>query len=99
MSTALSLGYSPCPNDTFIFYALVHGKIATAGLHFTEPHLADVEQLNQWALAGQLDVTKMSFHAFGHVQDQYCVLAAGSALGRGCGPLLIARSAIEAGQL
>ena len=92
MNTALSLGYSPCPNDTFIFYALVHGKTATGGLHFSEPLLADVEQLNQWALAGRLDVTKMSFHAFGHVQDQYCVLAAGSALGRGCGPLLIARS-------
>ncbi len=93
MNTALSLGYSPCPNDTFIFYALVHGKTATSsGLHFSEPLLADVEQLNQWALAGRLDVTKMSFHAYGHVQDQYCVLAAGSALGRGCGPLLVARS-------
>lgn len=99
MSTALSLGYSPCPNDTFIFYALAHGKIATGGLHFSEPLLADVEQLNQWALTGRLDVTKMSFHAFGHVQDRYCVLAAGSALGRGCGPLLISRSEIEVARL
>lgn len=94
MNATLSLGYSPCPNDTFIFYALVHGKISTGGIHFTEPFLLDVEQLNQWALAGRLDVTKMSFHAFGHVQDQYCILSAGSALGRGCGPLLIARSPI-----
>jgi 1,4-dihydroxy-6-naphthoate synthase len=92
MNTALSLGYSPCPNDTFIFYALSHGKTSACGLNFSEPLLADVEQLNQWALAGRLDVTKMSFHAYGHVQDQYCVLAAGSALGRGCGPLLVARS-------
>ena len=99
MSTVLSLGYSPCPNDTFIFYAMVHGKTTTGGLHFSEPLLADVEQLNQWALAGQLDVTKMSFHAFGHVQDHYCVLAAGSALGRGCGPLLITRSEIEVNRL
>jgi 1,4-dihydroxy-6-naphthoate synthase len=95
MSSTLSLGFSPCPNDTFTFYALVHGKSDTGGTHFTEPLLEDVEQLNQWALAGRLDVTKMSFHAYGYVQDQYCVLAAGSALGRGCGPLLIARSEME----
>jgi 1,4-dihydroxy-6-naphthoate synthase len=99
MSKALSLGYSPCPNDTFIFYAMVHGRSDTGGIHFSEPLLEDVEQLNQWALAGRLDVTKMSFHAYGHVQDQYCVLAAGSALGRGCGPILIARSAIEPASL
>jgi 1,4-dihydroxy-6-naphthoate synthase len=95
MNTTFSLGYSPCPNDTFIFYALVHGKTSTGGLSFSQPLLEDVEQLNQWALTGRLDVTKMSFHAFGHVQDHYCVLAAGSALGRGCGPLLIARSKTE----
>ena len=99
MNTKLSLGFSPCPNDTFIFYALVHGKVTESGVHFSDPFLEDVEQLNQWALAGHLDVTKMSFHAFGHVQDQYCILAAGSALGRGCGPLLIARSQIEMGSL
>ncbi|MFH0784829.1 MAG: 1,4-dihydroxy-6-naphthoate synthase [Pseudomonadota bacterium] len=99
MNTALSLGYSPCPNDTFIFYALVHGKISTSGIYFTEPLLEDVEQLNQWALAERLDVTKMSFYAYGHVQDQYCILSAGSALGRGCGPLLIARSPIEIASL
>ncbi|KJR97139.1 MAG: 1,4-dihydroxy-6-naphthoate synthase [Desulfobulbaceae bacterium BRH_c16a] len=89
MNKDLSLGFSPCPNDTFIFYALVHGKIHADGLVFREPLLEDVEQLNMWALAGRLDVTKLSFHAFGHVQDEYCVLSAGSALGRGCGPLLV----------
>ncbi|EKD35878.1 MAG: hypothetical protein ACD_75C01739G0002 [uncultured bacterium] len=89
MNKDLSLGFSPCPNDTFIFYALVHGKIAAGELVFQEPLLEDVEQLNMWALAGRLDVTKLSFHALGHVLDEYCVLSAGSALGRGCGPLLV----------
>lgn len=90
--TKLSLGYSPCPNDTFIFYALVHEKIATADLHFAQPLLEDVETLNSWALQRRLDVTKISCHALGHVLDEYCVLSAGSALGRGCGPLLVAAS-------
>jgi 1,4-dihydroxy-6-naphthoate synthase len=99
MSDVLSLGFSPCPNDTFIFYALVHRKTDTDGVQFAEPCLADVEQLNEWALAGHLDVSKMSFHAFGHVQDEYCILAAGSALGRGCGPLLIARKETQAADL
>ncbi len=85
----LSLGYSPCPNDTFIFYALAHGRCDTAGLRFAEPFLEDVETLNDWAMAHRLDVTKLSFHALGHVLDEYCLLGAGSALGRGCGPLLV----------
>jgi 1,4-dihydroxy-6-naphthoate synthase len=87
----LSLGFSPCPNDTFIFYGLVHGKIDTEGLGFSEPLLADVEQLNSMAVAGELDVTKLSYHALGHVLDDYCLLASGGALGRGCGPLLVTR--------
>ncbi len=95
MSNELSLGFSPCPNDTFIFYALVHGRIALEGQAFREPFLEDVEQLNSWALAGKLDVTKLSCHALGHVLDEYCVLSAGSALGRGCGPLLVARAGGE----
>ncbi len=99
MNTPLSLGYSPCPNDTFIFYALVHGVLAVDGLQFSPPVLEDVEQLNQWALTGRFDVTKMSFHAYGHVQDEYCILAAGSALGRGCGPLLIAGSPLNPADL
>ncbi len=90
MNTALSLGYSPCPNDTFIFDALVHGKIDTEGLHF-EPILEDVETLNRWAFAGDLDVTKLSYHALAHLTHRYRLLEAGSALGFGCGPLLIAR--------
>jgi len=85
----LSLGYSPCPNDTFIFYGLSHGAIDLDGLKFGRAHLEDVETLNSWALAHRLDVTKISCHALGHVSDEYCVLAAGGALGRGCGPLVV----------
>ncbi|WP_457576085.1 menaquinone biosynthesis family protein [Desulfomarina sp.] len=88
---SLSLGYSPCPNDTFIFYGLVHGKISLPGYRFQDPVLEDVEQLNLRALEGQLDITKLSFHALAHVLDDYCVLGSGSALGRGCGPLLVGR--------
>ena len=92
MHDSLSLGYSPCPNDTFIFYGMVHGRSPGEGLSFRPPYLEDVETLNSWAMAGKLDVTKLSCHALGHVLDEYCVLSAGSALGRGCGPLLVARS-------
>lgn len=87
----LTLGFSPCPNDTFIFHALVHGQACPGSLNFDAATLADVETLNEWALAGRLDVTKISFHALGHVLDRYILLTAGSALGRGCGPLLVAR--------
>jgi 1,4-dihydroxy-6-naphthoate synthase len=85
----LSLGFSPCPNDTFIFHAMTHGLVDVEGLSFDKPLLADVETLNKWALAGRLDVTKLSFHALGHVLDNYVLLDSGSALGRGCGPLLV----------
>mgnify|MGYP005852492431 CR=1 FL=1 len=85
----LSLGYSPCPNDTFIFHALVHGQIGCPGIAFAE-QLEDVETLNQLALQGKLDLTKISYHAFGHLRDRYCLLRSGGALGRGCGPLVIA---------
>jgi len=84
------LGYSPCPNDTFIFYALVHGKIDTGDLHFKEI-LLDVETLNQIALHAELDITKVSYHAFGYLREDYCLLRSGSAIGRGCGPLLVVR--------
>jgi 1,4-dihydroxy-6-naphthoate synthase len=86
----LSLGYSPCPNDTFIFHALVHGLAEELGLELAAPVLADVESLNERARAGRLDVTKISCHALGHVLDRYRLLGAGAALGRGCGPLLVA---------
>ncbi len=84
----LTLGYSPCPNDTFIFDAMVHGRIDTEGLEFAV-HLADVEELNRLAFAGDLDVTKLSYHAFGYLTETYALLNAGSALGRGVGPLLV----------
>ncbi len=85
----VTLGYSPCPNDTFVFCALVHGQIT--GAPKCTPVLADIETLNAQALRGQLDATKVSFHALAHLREQYCLLHAGGALGRGCGPLLVAR--------
>jgi 1,4-dihydroxy-6-naphthoate synthase len=91
--TNLTLGFSPCPNDTFIFDALLHGRIDTEGLVF-EPVMEDVEALNRRAFAGELAVTKLSYHAFAHLTDQYALLDAGSALGNNCGPLLIARQAM-----
>jgi 1,4-dihydroxy-6-naphthoate synthase len=86
----LSLGYSPCPNDTFIFYALANKKIGNPGLRFRET-LLDVETLNQMAFGGEFDITKVSFHALGHLRDKYRLLSSGGALGRGCGPLVITR--------
>jgi 1,4-dihydroxy-6-naphthoate synthase len=94
----LTLGFSPCPNDTFMFYPLVHGLVDTAGLAFRE-RLEDVETLNRLALAGELDVTKVSYHALGHIRDQYALLRSGSALGRGCGPLLVAREELDPADL
>jgi 1,4-dihydroxy-6-naphthoate synthase len=88
----LSIGYSPCPNDTFIFYALVKGKIDTYDLVFEET-LLDVETLNRMALGSQLDITKISYHAFGFLREDYCLLRSGSALGRGCGPLIVSKKA------
>jgi len=84
----LTLGFSPCPNDTFIFDALIHHKIDTEGLDF-EVFYDDVETLNQKAMRGELDITKLSYHAFAYVTDKYVLLDAGSALGFGVGPLLI----------
>jgi len=87
----LTLGFSPCPNDTFIFDALIHHKIDTEGLEF-EVYYDDVETLNQKALKGELNITKLSFHAFAYVANQYALLDAGSALGFGVGPLLISKN-------
>jgi len=84
----LTLGFSSCPNDTFIFDAMVHHKIDTEGLEF-EVVFADVEQLNLWALERKLDATKLSFNAFTYCVEDYVLLDSGSALGRNCGPLLI----------
>ena len=87
----LSLGFSPCPNDTFIFDALVHKKVDTEGLEF-DIYLDDVEALNQKAFTQALDVTKLSYHAIAYLLDNYQLLNAGSALGRSCGPLLVAKN-------
>lgn len=84
----LTVGFSPCPNDTFIFDALVNHKIDTCGLNF-DVKLEDVETLNQWAIAGKLDITKLSYGVLPLVLDRYLVLNSGSALGNGVGPLLI----------
>jgi len=90
----LTLGFSPCPNDTFIFDALIHHKIDTEGLEF-EVFYDDVETLNQKAFRGELDITKLSYHAFAYVVDKYVLLDAGSALGFGVGPMLIYKPPIE----
>jgi 1,4-dihydroxy-6-naphthoate synthase len=86
-----SLGFSPCPNDCFIFDALVNNKIDTEGIKFNV-ELHDVETLNTKALNGELDITKLSFNAYGHVLNNYILLRAGSALGFNCGPILIQKT-------
>jgi len=90
----LTLGFSPCPNDTFIFDAMVHGIIDTKGLSF-EYVLEDVETLNRWAEQGKLDITKLSYNTFLHTVQQYALLHSGSALGKGVGPLLISKKALD----
>ncbi len=90
----LTLGFSPCPNDTFIFDALVNKKISTEGLEF-DAVLEDVETLNKWTLASKLDITKLSFPAFFQSIDKYVLLDAGSALGKGVGPLLVSKSKLN----
>src|SRR5688572_18439799 len=84
----LSLGFSPCPNDCFIFDAMVHHKIDTEGLEF-DVVMEDVEALNQRSFKQELDITKLSFHAFLYTQENYILLKSGSALGFNCGPLLV----------
>jgi len=83
----ISLGYSPCPNDTYIFYGLVRNKIQGAPIF--EEVLEDIETLNRLAMDDKLDMTKISFHALAHLRDRYCLLHSGGALGSGCGPLVI----------
>src|SRR6201995_1800122 len=94
----LTLGFSPCPNDTFIFDAMVNGKIDTKGIEF-EYVLEDVETLNRWAEEGKLDITKLSYNSFLHVVNQYALLHSGSALGEGVGPLLIAKQPLDVNKL
>ncbi|NMC37898.1 MAG: 1,4-dihydroxy-6-naphthoate synthase [Bacteroidales bacterium] len=87
----LKIGFSPCPNDTFIFDAMVHGKVDTEGLEF-DIILADVEELNSMAFNSALDISKISSHAYAYVAEKYLILESGSALGFGNGPLLIAKN-------
>ena len=88
----LTIGFSPCPNDTFIFDALINNKIDTEGFSF-EPVLEDVQTLNQWAIEGKLDVTKLSYGVLPLVLNHYLLMDSGGALGKGVGPLLISNTA------
>jgi len=94
LTLTFTLGFSPCPNDTFIFDALVNKKIDTEGLDF-EVVLEDVQTLNTWAKKGKLDVTKLSYGVMPLVMDEYIILNSGGALGKGVGPLLIGHSVNE----
>ena len=98
MKHKLTLGFSPCPNDTFIFDALVNGRIDLGDIEL-EVVLADVEELNRMAIAGKLDITKISYNAFAHVHYMYQLLNAGSALGNKCGPLLISKKYLSKNEL
>jgi 1,4-dihydroxy-6-naphthoate synthase len=90
----LSLGFSPCPNDTFIFDALVNKKIDTHGLEF-DVIMEDIQTLNEWSSETKLDITKLSFPAFFRNNDKYEMLNSGAALGKGVGPLLIAKRMVN----
>jgi 1,4-dihydroxy-6-naphthoate synthase len=94
----LRIGLSPCPNDTFLFHALLHGLVPTPGVTW-EPVMEDVEALNERLLAGDLPVSKASFAAFAHARGQYACARTGGALGRGNGPLVVARRPMEAFEL
>ena len=84
----LEIGFSPCPNDTFIFDALVNHKIDTKGYTF-KVHLQDVQTLNEWAIAGKLPFSKISYGVWPLVKNNYALLNSGGALGKGVGPLLV----------
>ncbi|MFN8297118.1 MAG: 1,4-dihydroxy-6-naphthoate synthase [Chitinophagales bacterium] len=94
MMQTLTLAISPCPNDTFIFDALIHHKVDTEGLSF-KLVFADVEQLNQAAFQQQFDITKLSYHAFVYASENYVLMRSGSALGNNCGPLLVSRQILS----
>ncbi len=89
----LKLGFSPCPNDTFIFHAMTHSLVDT-GRYTFDPVIADVEELNRMAHSQQTDITKLSFHAYLKLRRDYSLLSSGSALGFGCGPLVVSRGRI-----
>lgn len=97
MKKSYTIGFSPCPNDTFIFDAMINNRLPEN--ETWNSHLLDVEALNKNAAVGLYDVTKMSFAAFAFVSDKYQILNAGSALGRGCGPLIISKSPLKLEEL
>lgn len=90
MNHIIEVGFSPCPNDTFIFNGLVSGEVPSRNFRF-HPVMEDVETLNQWALQGKLPITKLSYGTLMQVADEYMLLDSGSALGVGVGPLLIGK--------
>ena len=90
----IKLGFSTCPNDTFMFDALIHGKIDTEDFSF-DVELADIFHLNQMALNQELDMVKISYNTYGHVKENYELLTSGSALGHDCGPLLISKDSLS----
>jgi len=94
----LSLSFSPCPNDTFMFEAMLHGRIDTEGLSFNV-QLADVETLNHAAMRAEADITKVSFHAYAYLRNSYELLSSGSALGFGNGPLLVSAKPVPKTQI
>jgi 1,4-dihydroxy-6-naphthoate synthase len=93
MVQPVSFAFSPCPNDTFAFHAMLHGRVDTRAYRF-EPRIDDVESLNHDALRGEHRLSKLSFHAYLHLAGRYTLLDAGSALGYGCGPLVVARGSL-----
>jgi 5,8-dihydroxy-2-naphthoate synthase len=98
MNRKITIGFSPCPNDTFMFCALVNNMIDCEKLQF-EPVIEDVETLNQKAWSGELDVTKLSVGAFAQASKNYLILNSGSALGKNCGPLLISKKKYSAHEM
>jgi 1,4-dihydroxy-6-naphthoate synthase len=98
MDTVLSLAFSPCPNDTFMFEAMVHGRIDTEGLSF-DVRLSDVEALNHAAMRAEADITKVSYHTYAYLRNHYELLPSGSALGFGNGPLLVSAKPLSKEQV
>lgn len=94
----IKLGFSTCPNDTFMFDAMVHGKIDTEDISY-EVHLADILHLNEMVINGELDMIKISYNTYGQVMDKYQLLSAGSALGHDCGPLLISHKQLSVAEI
>ena len=94
----ITVGHSPDPDDAFMFYALAHDKIDTGGLKFRH-ELQDIETLNRRALAGELEVTAVSIHAYAHLLDKYALLPSGCSMGDRYGPMVVARRPLRVDDL